>query len=85
MNEYMVCDNCGHWVGYDGECTLYLKCPYCDNVLIDVEINEKHLDYLTIFDYGIEHLEDGEWMWTECRDSTGRTIKYWKKKDDVNV
>lgn len=81
MNEYIVCDNCGEWIQYDKISTLYLKCPYCDNVLIDVEIDDKYLDPMTVVDYGIEHLADGEWMWTECEDSKGRTVKYWKKRD----
>lgn len=43
MWDYIVCDNCGYEAAYDKESTLYLKCPYCNNVLVDEIIDERWL------------------------------------------
>ena len=34
---------CGYIVRYDIESTLYLKCPLCGEVLIDRDVEDKHL------------------------------------------
>lgn len=34
---------CGYIVRYDIESTLYLKCPICGEVLIDRDVEDRHL------------------------------------------
>ena len=34
---------CGYDMKYDTNGTLYLKCPYCDEVLINVDVEDRHL------------------------------------------
>lgn len=34
---------CGYIVRYDIKSTLYLKCPLCGEVLIDRDVEDKHL------------------------------------------
>lgn len=65
---------------YDKENTLYLKCPCCENVLVDVKIKENHLDPMTVIDYGIEYKYDDEWMWVRCQDLNGYERVYWKQR-----
>lgn len=81
MSDIMACDNCGRTVWYDEQSTLYLKCPYCDNVLIDRDVNKSHLEPMTVVDYG----KDGEWMWVECEDHAGNKRTYWKQMREHNV
>lgn len=81
MNDGMICGNCGCSMAYDNENTIYLKCPCCDMVLVDKKVEEKHLGSLVVVDYGIDHLEDGDWMCVECEDSEGNKQTYWKKRN----
>lgn len=82
MNDIMICSHCGCTTGYDKETTLYLKCPSCENILIDRKVEEKHLGTLVVVDYGIDYLENGDWMWVECEDSEGNKQTYWKLKNN---
>lgn len=43
--EFMYCEKCNGCIWYDNECTLYLKCPECDNVLIDKDLSEMCRNY----------------------------------------
>ena len=38
MSDFIVCDICNRYILCDIESTIYFKCPYCDNVLIDIDI-----------------------------------------------
>lgn len=38
--EFIFCKECGKSIWYDKECTIYLKCPNCNYVLVDVDVRE---------------------------------------------
>ena len=81
MNNNLICCHwCGTMSNYD-EHTIYLKCPNCNTVLIDSKIDREEADPLIVVDYGIDHLEDGDWMWVEVEDQCGNKYTYWKRKD----
>lgn len=39
----IVRSKCGYIMRYDTDSTLYLKCPLCGEVLIDKDVEDKHL------------------------------------------
>lgn len=40
---------------YDIKNTFYLKCLCCNNILIDVEIKDEHLDPMVVFNCDVEY------------------------------
>lgn len=44
-----------------------------------IEVND---DAFVVIDFGIEHLEDGDWMWVECENKYGDVHTYWKKRNE---
>lgn len=49
--DNLVCNECGFETMYSVNNTWYFKCPRCNNVLIDVDLDEKIIEELTVFDY----------------------------------
>lgn len=70
----IVCEECGFEMEYDVENTMYLKCPCCDNVLIDRKAEDVWNEPLSIVDYG----RVGDSLWIGIGDSKGVVHTCWK-------
>lgn len=45
---------------------------------------DSHIEYdgFVVVDFGIDYLEDGDWMWVECENEQGEKHTYWKKREN---
>lgn len=52
MNDDIICYKCNYAMVYDMENTFYLKCPCCDEVLVDARAEDVWNEPLSIIDCG---------------------------------
>lgn len=74
MNDDIICYKCNYAMVYDMENTFYLKCPCCDEVLVDARAKDVWNEPLSIIDCG----KSGDDFWVKIGDSKGVVHTCWR-------
>lgn len=75
MNDDIFCSKCNYAMVYDRENTFYLKCPCCDDVLVDARAEDVWKEPLSVVDCG----KVGDSFWVKVGDSKGAVHICWRE------